>query len=547
MSFTLYQQVLDNLTDGITIQDTTFTIVYQNKAMVRTFGEQHGRKCYEIYERRNEICEGCGLRKAFETRQANLVLRTAFEEDGKTSFWENACIPLFDERGDLIAGVEVCRNVSDRIGLEEEVKERNIQLGQLNKQLTESEEKYRVQFEQALDAIFIADAETGVLLDCNPAALNLVGKERSEVVGRHHSELHPSETFDADAAETFRRHLGENEGEVLETRIVRKDGEQRDVAILANTFELKGRKVLQGVFRDITDKLKAEKERATLEMQLKHAQKLESIGNLAAGIAHEMNTPAQFIGDNVRFLQGAFSDLVGLLGKYERMIAAARADTLTPEMLSEVEKAADDADVRFLIEDIPSAIYQTIEGVDRVSNLVRSMKEFAHPTGESKVSADLNRAILNTLTISRNEWKYVAEVETDLDPDLPPVPCLLDDFNQVILNLIVNAAHAIRGPSEDGQGTIRITTRNAAPWAEILVSDTGTGIPEDIQDKIFDPFFTTKEVGQGSGQGLAIAHAIITGKHGGSLTFETEVGKGTTFLIRIPMAEAAEPVAQLVG
>ncbi len=547
MMFTLHEQVLGNLSDGITIQDRNFTIIYQNRAMVRAFGEQCGRKCYAIYERRDTVCEGCGLQKAFETGQANLVLRTAFEADGKTSFWENACIPLFDDERNIISGVEVCRNVSDRIGLEEEVKERNVRLGQLNRQLRESEEKYRIQFESALDAIFVADSATGMLLDCNTAALNLLGKERSEVVGRHHSELHPPAALDGGFAETFRRHRNDSEGEVLETQIVRMDGERRDVAIMANAFELKGRKVLQGVFRDITDKKRAEKERVLLEIQLKHAQKLESIGHLAAGVAHEINTPTQFIGDNTRFLRGAFSDLIGVLEKCDRLIAAGRTGSVTADMLDELETTAAEADMQYLLHEIPGAIEQTLEGVDRVSNLVRSMKEFAHPNGKTKTPSDLNRAIQNTITISRNEWKDVAEVETDLDPELPLVPCVLDDMNQVVLNLIVNAAHAIRESSLDRLGKITIATRHVAPWAEVRIADTGTGIPEGIRDKIFDPFFTTKEVGKGTGQGLAISHAIITGKHGGSITFESEMGIGTAFLIRLPLAaditQVCSPIA----
>ncbi|MDZ7616945.1 MAG: PAS domain S-box protein [Patescibacteria group bacterium] len=546
MTFTLHEQVLDNLSDGITIQDTSFTIIYQNRAMVLAFGDHCGQKCYVTYERRDAVCEGCGLRKAFESRQANLVLRTAFEADGRTSFWENACIPLFDDHQNVIAGVEVCRNVSDRVGLEEEVKERNIQLGQLNKQLRESEEKYRIQFEKGLDAIFVADAETGMLLDCNPAALKLLGKERSEVVGHHHREMHPPEILDGEFARTFTQHLNEREGQILETQVLTKDGERRDVAIMASQFELRGRTVLQGVFRDITDGIRAEREKSLLEMQLKHSQKLESIGHLAAGIAHEINTPNQFIGDNVRFLQGAFSGTIRLLDICNRLVDANRSNALTAEILKDLETAAAEVDVRFLLDEIPGAIEQTLEGVDRVSSLVRSMKEFAHPVGTSKTPADLNGAIQNTVAICRNDWQCVANVRMDLEPELPLVPCLLDEFNQVILHLIVNAAHAIRESGRDEPGTITITTQSVPPWVEIRISDTGAGIPEAIREKVFDPFFTTREVGKGSGQGLALAHAIIVGKHGGSITFQTEMGRGTDFLIRLPMAAETEPAVSSV-
>lgn len=170
--------------------------------------------------------------------------------------------------------------------------------------------------------------------------------------------------------------------------------------------------------------------------------------------------------------------------------------------------------------------------------IVRAMKDFSHPGGQQKQAVDLNRAIENTLTVSRNEWKYVADLVTDLDPSLPPVACLPSDFNQVVLNLVVNAAQAVANVVRDGsngKGTITVRTRREGDWAAVHIEDTGTGIPEEIHTKVFDPFFTTKEVGQGTGQGLAIAHAIVVERHGGSISFETQVGRGTAFVIRLPI------------
>ncbi len=186
---------------------------------------------------------------------------------------------------------------------------------------------------------------------------------------------------------------------------------------------------------------------------------------------------------------------------------------------------------------MPTALRQSLEGVDRVATIVRAMKEFSHPGTLQKQEVNINHGIRNTITVSRNEWKYVAEIETDLDETLPAVPCLPGELNQVILNLIVNAAHAIRDRTGgDGtKGTIRVTTRRADDWVEIRVTDDGAGIPAAIRDRVFEPFFTTKEVGKGTGQGLTIAHAVITKKHGGTLTFETEEGRGTTFIIRLPL------------
>ncbi|RLB20288.1 MAG: histidine kinase, partial [Deltaproteobacteria bacterium] len=185
---------------------------------------------------------------------------------------------------------------------------------------------------------------------------------------------------------------------------------------------------------------------------------------------------------------------------------------------------------------------QSLDGVERVTKIVRAMKEFSHPGSPEKTPVDINHAIDNAITVAKNEWKYVADIETDLDPDLPPVPCLPADLNQVILNLIINAAHAIEkvvGNNGNRKGKIRVITRKDNGWAEIAISDTGCGIPDSIRHRIFDPFFTTKEVGKGTGQGLSIAHSIIVDKHGGTIDFESREGKGTTFTIKLPLGQGS--------
>ena len=289
---------------------------------------------------------------------------------------------------------------------------------------------------------------------------------------------------------------------------------------------------------DITD-------RRLLESQLAQAQKLEAIGQLAAGIAHEINTPTQYVSDNTRFLQDAFQDLRTLLQHYEIVCQRAQANALTAEMLKQAERLAKQIDAPYLYAEIPDAIQQSLEGLERVATIVRAMKDFSHPGSEEKVAIDLNKAISSTITVARNEWKYVAELVMDLDPHLPVVPCLAGDINQVILNIVVNAAHAIREVVEEGaatKGMITIQTRHVSPWAEIRIRDTGPGIPDHVRSKIFDPFFTTKEVGRGTGQGLAIAHAVVVEKHGGTITFDTAMGQGTTFIIKLPTDLAPLPV-----
>ena len=278
-------------------------------------------------------------------------------------------------------------------------------------------------------------------------------------------------------------------------------------------------------------------ERSAFEVQLRQAQKLESVGQLAAGIAHEINTPIQFIGDNLRFLKDAFHDLSNLLASYQGVLEAAKGKALLDETVQEVSAAVEHADTFYLLEEIPKAIDQSMEGVTRVSQLVGAMKEFSHPGTKEKTPLDLNHAIQSTITVSRNEWKYTAELETDFDPSLPLISCQAGEFNQVILNLIVNAAHAIAdvgAKGRSGKGTITVQTHNCQEWVEIRVRDTGSGIPEKVRSRIFEPFFTTKEIGKGTGQGLAIARSVVVDKHKGSIDFETAEGKGTTFIIRLP-------------
>jgi len=299
--------------------------------------------------------------------------------------------------------------------------------------------------------------------------------------------------------------------------------------------------------RNVDEKTRLLDERDSLEVQLRSAQKLEAIGQLAAGIAHEINTPTQYVGDNTRFLKDAFGDILDLVEVYERLVEEASAGSPTEVTLSAVSEAREVADLEYLKTEVPKSIEQSLDGVGRVSSIVLAMKDFSHPGVEDFSQVDLNRCVESTATVCRNEWKYHAIVEFDLDPNLPAVPCLAGEVNQVILNIIVNAAHAIAaaGFDADDQGRIAISTRLKGQFVELRIQDNGTGIPQEIRDRVFDPFFTTKGVGKGTGQGLAIAHTVITQKHRGTIAVESEDGKGSTFVIRLPLeqSEAEQRVA----
>jgi signal transduction histidine kinase len=259
--------------------------------------------------------------------------------------------------------------------------------------------------------------------------------------------------------------------------------------------------------------------RQAAEMELGLAQKLEAVGRLAAGIAHEINTPIQYITDSVNFLGTAFDELLA--------VVAAAGSAASPNTSSDLE---------FLREEVPRAIERTIEGTERVATIVRAMKEFSHPDASEKMAADLNRALQNTLMIARNEYKYVASINLECG-NLPEVVCNVGELSQVFLNLIVNSAHALSDAGHDtATGRITIRTKVVDGWAQFTFEDNGCGIPQDIIDKIYDPFFTTKEVGRGTGQGLAIARSIVVDKHGGSISVQSTPGVGTCFTLRLPLS-----------
>jgi len=304
-------------------------------------------------------------------------------------------------------------------------------------------------------------------------------------------------------------------------------------------------KLVQGrtadLVAEIAERKGLERERQIMEVQLRQSQKLEAIGQLAAGIAHEINTPTQYIGDNARFLKDSFETIARLLLNHEALLKAVQTNSLTPDFVRQSEQILVASDLNYLFEEIPPAINQTLEGIERVSKIVNAMKEFSHPGGQDKTPANLNKAIECTVMVAKHEWKYIADLNLELDPDLPLVPCYLNDFNQCILNLVVNASHAIADVIKENPGSkglITVRTRRDHDHVEVRVIDTGTGIPESARTKIFEPFFTTKEVGKGTGQGLSIIHTNIVKKHGGTVRFETETGKGTSFILRLPMTAA---------
>ncbi len=323
----------------------------------------------------------------------------------------------------------------------------------------------------------------------------------------------------------------------MEYRIVHKDGTVRWVretgrAMVYPVNSLR-QLFLDGFILDVTERKRLEEERTEMQARLLHVGKLEAVGQLAAGVAHEINTPIQFIGDNTTFVLDSLGPLFSLIDAYGRLAP----ESAPSPAIHELEKQID---LPFLKDEIPKALKESLDGIQRVKRIVKTMREFAREDAQGKVMSDINAGIRSTIAICQSEWKRVAEIQLDLDPNLPPVPCHPGEINQVLVNLIVNAAHAIGGMARSDRshaGLILIRTRHHADHIEIQVEDNGGGIPENIRSRMFEPFFTTKEIGKGTGQGLYLSRNIILKGHGGGITFESKEGSGTIFTVSLPLAD----------
>jgi len=290
------------------------------------------------------------------------------------------------------------------------------------------------------------------------------------------------------------------------------------------------------ICRDLTKQHEADRKREKLEQDLRQAQKMEALGTLASGVAHEINTPIQFISDNLRFLEDSFDDINGLIEAYKTVLAKMPKANMA-KLQETLDDAEEDADLEYLQDEVPESIKQSLDGIKRIGEIVSAIKDFSHPSKGELASVDLNKAIETTIIVSRNQWKYVSNLETDLAENLPTILGNVGDMNQVLLNLIVNAAHAIESNETGKLGSITIKTYTENNTVYFSVTDTGCGIPKENRAKIFDPFFTTKKVGVGTGQGLSILYNIVVTKHGGTIDLQSEEGVGSCFTVGLPVAE----------
>jgi PAS domain S-box-containing protein len=391
------------------------------------------------------------------------------------------------------------------------------------------------------DGVIVTD-ENGLILLCNRAAEAITGYSVSEAlynpvndVFKIHNSNSPEPAPDAidyllelDGEPTSKSHV-----EHRSPLIIAKTGQRILLSAQITPFRLVEVNAIGYVivFQNINEKLKAEAQNVL-------SQKMEAIGQLAAGIAHEINTPIQYVGDNVKFLGKAYSKYTDALTAYRQVIVEHIEIPVRPDELDQLDEMARQKKISYYFNEIPKAIQESLDGIERVRKIVLAMREFSHPSEREKTFSDINHGIETTTVISRNEWKYCAEMELNLDEELPLVFCQIDEINQVVLNMIVNASQAIQEKLPSGseqKGKISIRTRKQEDKVLVTIQDTGNGIPLEIRARIFDPFFTTKGIGKGTGQGLSMAHNIIVNKHCGRISIDSEPGQGTTFTIELPV------------
>jgi PAS domain S-box-containing protein len=528
----LLRSVVDATADWIFVKDQKFEYVFANKS----FAEDHGTTVTEIIGKNDchlgfteEIAVGkvekglVGFRDDDEA-----VLRGGMAPDrlgrvrvdGIDRILEVKKVPVRGTNGDITAVLGYCRDVTASYASAEALRVSEARFQRISANLPGMLFQFVLHQDATYDVPFVTSGCRD-LWHCEPEDIRTNPKIFSDSI-----HIKDRKTFEDSVANTI-------EGLVTwewKGRIVSLAGDEHWIHLKSRPEALPNGDILcDGLVMDIT-------QQKTLESKLSHAQKMESIGQLAAGVAHEVNTPTQYIGDNVRFLSEAFTDLSQLIKVYNEIVRD------NGDLADAFALADRDADLQYLLQDIPRSLEQTREGVERISKIIGAMKEFSHPGTQEKTLADFNRGIESTLTVARNEWKYLADIETDFDPDIPPVLCLPSELNQVWLNIIVNAAHAISdavGPNAIEHGKIVVVTKLQGEYVEARFSDTGTGMPDEVKARIFDPFFTTKEVGRGTGQGLAIAHSVVIDKHDGTVEVQSEPGKGTTFIVRVPIGKAA--------
>lgn len=384
--------------------------------------------------------------------------------------------------------------------------------------------------------ILVVD-EHGRMIEVNRAAKAMFGRAQDNTVGARVLDWIEQDSWSVcETAEASRIEAdGYQRSEIWhEVQGRRADGSCFPLEFVITRLDLSEGDHRIWILRDLTQQREAEAVQKALEHDLQRAQRLEALGTMAGGVAHEINTPVQFIGSNLAYLSDVFGDLLTVVDSYRDLRSSALAGVDLTDALAKAAKVEEEADLDGLMADIPDAIAQTEEGVARVSKIVEAIKEFAHSGSETQTVIDVNRTIDSTIEVSRGAWGCFADVTTSFADDLPSIVGDPGKFQRVILNLIMNAAQAIEEHDATSKGVIEINTRLDGHNVAIEVKDDGCGIPKHLHERVFEPFFTTKDVGKGTGQGLALSFKTVTEHLGGSISLASDKGRGASFVVRVP-------------
>lgn len=405
----------------------------------------------------------------------------------------------------------------------------------ISEQMKETLDHFEQIFNTSPDAATITSLADGKIMNVNDHFTDITGYSKAEALGSSVISLWKDPVKRAEFAGMVKK-TGVCEN--YEADFIKKDGTLINALLSAKLISLKGIPHIITISRDITKLKDDEKERNRLKIELEQSQRLQSIGTLAAGIAHEINSPLQFTNDNIDFISNAYKEIINLVSIYKELITQCNTDQDKENAKKKTVELEKKINLEFLTNEMPDALSQTKDGIARIRKIVNAMKQYSHMNNEEKKPANINETLENAEIITRNEWKYHADLENYLAKDLPFLTCYEPELNQVFMNLIVNAAHATKDAVDKKlteKGRIEVSTSLKDNKILVSIKDNGPGIPEDIRKRVYDPFFTTKDVGKGTGQGLAMAHKVVVDRHSGKIWFETELNKGTTFFVEVPL------------
>ncbi len=523
--------LLNHILDGVVVIDEQLRVVVFNVAAEKIFGytsdEIIGESALQLVPPSLSDSIGIILTKqlssSHEDRRREIPSIT---KDQRKIIIETQTSTLFTDTGIYI--LSIFRDITEqKATIDQLAKEHTNNLLLLN----------------SIGSMLIKIDDTDVIDLFNPVAERTFGVPKEQVVGKRLMEAPLSWDWKKVYKEIALKGSKHEVTHIEELKFKKPDGSKGLMEIVIHPIYDEAEDKYKGILflgEDITKK----QETAILKAQ---AQKLESIGELAAGIAHEINTPIQYVASNLEFLAESYQDSLEYIEKVEDMLTKLATGHGDQDSIQTLAQMKEELDFDYLVEEVPQAISQSASGMEKVATIVGAMKTFSHPSVNEKIPVDINETLDTAISISTNEWKYVAKIEKHFDPNLPITPAFPNELNHAFLNLIVNASHALEekfssSENHDIKGIIDISTRLTEDAIEICVSDNGNGVPEDIRDKIFDQFFTTKQAGKGTGQGLSITHAAIVMKHKGQISVTDSSMGGAKFIVKIPL-KATEAAA----